>query len=324
MSWPALRKIDALYRAAATEASLKADIIWNNFRILRSDPAFQDFMELTIDQLLGVAQSHNGVDDTFFLMTTAMNYMSNYHDARPHRMTEYWPRIRDNIKQCVVQFRPAMKVRIIHFVVTAYTENIDRAWRARLEGEDFTEIDSGFPKTREEMEGLHIHLHPQNHILVDMANLVEHAQDPLTAVGSYADYDPPFVRTINHVYLQYMNFVNGIKANTGPLIRFEDDHMLKACFDAGTLSASQATRIPDESARHGTCKGRCGHHAEEEYCSVCSRVVQQGGDPRVCKVCSNFRNYGSERCQTCMDSDLHAPPVILRYVRATEICPDNR
>lgn len=315
-----MRHIAALYRASGPDASRKAGIIWHHFKILPGDPGFDALMEMTIDALDDMATPVR--TEPFFLMTTSMNFIDR-HRRHPHRMTTHWPVIRDNIKRCVEEFGRAVPVRIIHFVVE-HPGHVDDTWQMRLGEEDYRVINTGFPRTAAAMASLGIHLTPVNHILVDMANLVRYSQVPSLANGFYANYDSGFVRSINHIYLEYNNFVNGIEPNTGPLIRLEAGHMSKACFDASTLHVDRQA-LSATGPMEGNCRGRCGLHAQagSKYCSSCARVKERGGDPRACSVCPNPRQSGHTRCQECIDSDRHPPPTITGYVRATEACSVN-
>ena len=81
---------------------------------------------MSVDKLLDFV--HPVKPCTLYLMTTAINYLG-FDDK--HRMTDYWPRIRDNIINCVTNFEADSKVCIIHFVVND-PGHVDQDWESRL------------------------------------------------------------------------------------------------------------------------------------------------------------------------------------------------
>ena len=349
--WPAIRKTRILYRATSGEAEdddLKEYIIIHKLNIQPSDPKFQELMQMDFGELLqfvvpveppppkrqkeaGASSSGSSSREqedqdpcTFYLMTTAMNYIEE-GSTRIKRMTDHWPRIRDNIVNCIKSFNANAQVCIIHFVV----HDPGRAaqdWRWRLQGEQNKVYENGFPQSEAEMENLGIRLNPQNHVLVDMANLIRYAQDDYFSVGFYEGYDRAFISTINHTYLHYDNFVRGIEKNTGPLIRFQEGILYKACFDRTTLSIDREQYSKSLPHTLGNCKGLCGFNATtgNDYCSVCLKLKQSGQSPELCTVCGkNQRKLGHERCETCLERDVYRPPTILDWVPAIQICKDN-
>lgn len=188
-----------------------------------------------------------------------------------------------------------------------------------------------------------------NHLLVDMAHVVEMAMTSNTGNSSYDGYCKEFLKKINFIYLGYNNFIGGLPDGAPPLVVWNttksvqtliqaskvDNKLYKCVFSQMTeptldnsiydklyfpfIKKKYSLPSPDSSSID-KCAANCKYFKvkNSDYCSKCQKKCQKKENPKQCYEpgCTTDHLYAYALCQKHENERLKT--FMCKYVLANE------